>query len=75
MVKDDEVYKVRMMADFDPYRRKVDFRSGSDVSIRPLIESVSFIKDKKRWDPIPVRTVRDPSDQLLCDRFGDALDA
>jgi predicted RNA-binding protein len=48
-VKDDEVYKVHMMTDFDPYRRKVDFRSSSEASILPLIDSLSFIKDKRRW--------------------------
>lgn len=36
-------------SDFKPYRRNVEFRESEDADIRPLLERVSFIKNKKRW--------------------------
>lgn len=42
---DDEAYEIESGI----YRRNVDFKPSSPASILPLILSLSFIKDKKRW--------------------------
>jgi hypothetical protein len=34
---------------FVPYRRDIHFLEASDVPIRPLLEQLSFIKDKSKW--------------------------
>jgi predicted RNA-binding protein len=38
-----------MTADFHPFRRNVDFLPCKETAIRPLIEDLHFIEDKKRW--------------------------
>jgi hypothetical protein len=48
-VVDDEPYQVEMAPDFEPWRRNVDFLSCREAPIRPLIEDLHFIEDKKRW--------------------------
>jgi hypothetical protein len=44
-----EVYPFEMFPGFIPYRRDIHFFEAKDVSIRPLIEQLAFIKDKTRW--------------------------
>ncbi len=44
-----EVYPFEMFPGFVPYRRDIRFFAARDVAIRPLIERLSFIKDKARW--------------------------
>ena len=44
-----EVYQFEMFPGFVPYRRDIRFLDADDVPIRPLIEQLSFIKDKTRW--------------------------
>lgn len=46
---DDEPYKVEMAPGFVPWRRNVEFIDCVETSIRPLIDSLSFIKDKQHW--------------------------
>ncbi len=48
-VKDDEVYPFQMSADFCPFRRNIQFFESEDVSIRPLINDLEFIRNKKSW--------------------------
>jgi|SRR5699024_6090724 len=48
-VKDDEVYSFQLSADFCPYRRNIQFFESKDVSIRPLINDLEFIRNKKSW--------------------------
>ena len=43
------VYPVEMGPGFVPYRRDIHFLEASDVPIRPLLEQLSFIKDKSKW--------------------------
>ena len=38
-----------MFPGFIPYRRDIRFNAAKDVAIRPLIERLSFIKDKTHW--------------------------
>ena len=48
-IADDEPFQVEMIADFHPWRRRVDFRSSRHVPARPLVGSLSFITDERRW--------------------------
>jgi hypothetical protein len=48
-VVDDEPYQVEMSPDFQPWRRNVDFLPCIETPIRPLIDQLNFIDDKKRW--------------------------
>ena len=46
---DDEPYQAEMNPSFHPWRRNVNFLKCEQVSIKPLIEKLDFIKDKKKW--------------------------
>ncbi len=48
-IADDEPYQVEVTPDFVPWRRNVDFLASNETPIRPLIENLNFIADKKRW--------------------------
>lgn len=48
-VADDELYQVEMSRDFRPWRRNVEFSPCVQAPIAPLIEQLSFIKNKRRW--------------------------
>lgn len=48
-VADEEVYQGDMGNGFEPFRRNITFQNCREVSILPLIEQLSFIKDKQRW--------------------------
>lgn len=48
-VKDEEVYQVELSPDFCPYRRNIAFFPNRDISVRPLIEDLNFIRNKARW--------------------------
>lgn len=48
-ITDDEPFQVEMSADFKPFRRQVMFYECQEVSIRPLINGLDFIKDKQKW--------------------------
>ncbi|MEO8666034.1 MAG: EVE domain-containing protein [Ignavibacteria bacterium] len=46
---DDEIYQVTVSESFKPFRRNINFRKCKEISILPLIETLSFIKDKSKW--------------------------
>lgn len=46
---DDEIYQVDMSPTFKPFRRKVMYISAHEAPIAPLLENLSFIKNKKQW--------------------------
>lgn len=48
-VKSGEVYQVEMSSDFKPFRVDVQFHDGRDAPIKPLIDRLSFIRDKTHW--------------------------
>ncbi|WP_088105853.1 EVE domain-containing protein [Halalkalibacter urbisdiaboli] len=48
-VVDDNVYQFDMGNGFIPFRRNIMFMNCTETSIHPLIPSLSFIKNKKRW--------------------------
>lgn len=47
-VVDDEPYRGDMTED-PPWRRNVDFLSCTETPIKPLIDQLDFIEDKRRW--------------------------
>jgi EVE domain-containing protein len=48
-VADDELYQVEMAQGFVPLRRNVEFQECREVPIQPLLDDLSFIKDKTHW--------------------------
>jgi hypothetical protein len=48
-VADDEPYQAEMSDDFQSWRRNVDFLDCAETPIRPLIDQLGFIEDKRRW--------------------------
>ena len=48
-VTDEEPYQPDGSENFKPYRRAVAFEKVTETEIRPLLEQLSFIKNKKRW--------------------------
>jgi hypothetical protein len=48
-VVDDEPYQVAMTPTFHPWRRRLAFLTSVAVPIRPLLEHLDFIADKRRW--------------------------
>lgn len=46
----DEIpHQVKMNPDFHPWRRNLKFFEHTEAPIKPLIEHLYFIKDKKHW--------------------------
>ncbi|MBS1492572.1 MAG: EVE domain-containing protein [Bacteroidetes bacterium] len=48
-IPDENIEKVQMSGDFEPFRRNIKFKKSKEVEIRPLIEQLEFIKNKKSW--------------------------
>jgi len=44
-----EPYQYAMSKDFIPWRRDVTFLTTQELAIEPLIEKLTFIKNKQRW--------------------------
>jgi hypothetical protein len=45
----EDIYQADMGGGFVPFRRNVTFLPARDVSILPLINELTFIKDKTHW--------------------------
>ena len=48
-VADDRLYQVEMAPGLLSWRRNVKFVSCVEAPIKPMIDDLSFIKDKRRW--------------------------
>lgn len=48
-IEEGDPYPFQMSDDFIPYRRNVTFLPAEELPILPLIHSLSFILDKKKW--------------------------
>jgi len=48
-VADEELYQVEQAPGFTPWRRNIEFVKSIEAPIRPLIDQLSFIKDKRHW--------------------------
>ncbi len=49
MCMDEKPYEAKMSPDFHPWRRDIKFLKCEEVSIKNLINDLSFIKDKQKW--------------------------
>lgn len=49
VIKTGDIYQVEMSRDFKPYRVDVTFVPADEVPIKPLIEGLSFIRNKTHW--------------------------
>lgn len=48
-ISGEEVYAYDMGNGFKPYRRNIRYVNSNPVHIKPLINEIQFITDKKRW--------------------------
>ena len=48
-VEDAAPYQVEMTPQFHPWRRRVAFVPAQEAPIRPLLDSLSFVKDRRQW--------------------------
>jgi hypothetical protein len=64
-IADDQIYQHDMGGGFVPFRRNVCFLPARDVPIRPLIDDLSFIKDKTHWGaPFRFGTLQIPEEDF-----------
>ena len=49
VVEDKPIEQVMMAPDFVPFRRRIQYSTSVDAPIRPLLPSLSFVRDKARW--------------------------
>jgi hypothetical protein len=62
---DDDIYQHDMGGGFVPFRRNAEFLPARDVSILPLINDLTFIKDKIHWGaPFRFGTLEIPEDDF-----------
>ena len=62
---DEDIYQHDMGGGFVPFRRNVKFLPSKDVSILPLINHLTFIKDKTHWGaPFRFGTLQIPEDDF-----------
>jgi len=48
-VIDEEPHQAEMRPDFHPWRRLVERIAATEAPIKPLIEDLSFLPDRRRW--------------------------
>jgi predicted RNA-binding protein len=64
-VVDENVYQQDMGGGFVPFRLKVQFLPSKEVSIQPLIDELTFIKDKAHWGaPFRFGTLQIPEEDF-----------
>jgi len=64
-IADDRIYQHDMGDGFIPFRRNVRFLPTRDVPIRPLIDALTFIKDKTHWGaPFRFGTLQIPEEDF-----------
>ena len=49
IVQDDAPYQVEQEPGFTPFRRNISYLSAQHADIKPLIQQLSFIKNKQSW--------------------------
>jgi len=49
VVTDEKAYQEPVTPDFHPWRRHVEYLPATDAPIRPLIDELEFIRNKKSW--------------------------
>jgi predicted RNA-binding protein len=46
---DDNIFQHEVTKTFHPFRRKASYEEINETEIRPLIDNLTFIKDKEKW--------------------------
>jgi len=71
-------YQFQMSADFCPWRRDVEYFAATEAAIEPLIEQLTFIRDKSKWG-FPFRrgcfTIDRSDFQLIATTMGIEIEA
>jgi predicted RNA-binding protein len=49
VVADGEIFQVEESPDFKPFRRRVNYQRTGEVRIKPLINELDFVRDKRSW--------------------------
>ena len=49
VIIDDEPYQVRLGPDFEPWRRRVQWQPCAAADVRPMLDDLTFVIDKKQW--------------------------
>ncbi len=48
-VMDDNIFQVSLSDTFKPFRRKAEYFDCTETLIRPIIDELEFIENKKSW--------------------------
>ena len=48
-IKEGDIYRVVIDDNFQPYRRDAEYENCQEIPIKPLIEQLEFITNKKHW--------------------------
>jgi len=48
-IADDEPFQVRLGPDVEPWRRRVQWQPCIPAEVRPLLDDLTFVIDKKQW--------------------------
>ncbi len=73
-VRDENIYQHDMGDGFVSFRRNVEFLPSKDISILPLINDLTFIKDKTHWGaPFRFGTLQIPEEdfRLIAEKMAD----
>ena len=49
VITDDKPYRVRLGPDVEPWRRRVRWQPCAAADVRPLLDDLTFVIDKKQW--------------------------
>jgi hypothetical protein len=49
IIDDEEIYQVEESPDFKPFRRRVKYIPAQDTKAAPLVNDLTFIRNKKAW--------------------------
>lgn len=64
-ITDETIYQADMGGGFLPFRRNVTFLPAQDVAILPLVNELTFIKDKTHWGaPFRFGTLQIPEEDF-----------
>lgn len=73
IVERREPYLFKMSEDFVPWRRNITYIKSKDVPIYPLLDQLTFIKDKQKWG-FPFRRgsfeISHPDYELIAKKMG-----
>jgi predicted RNA-binding protein len=48
-VDDNEPFQVTINTDFEPWRRRIKFYPINELEIRPILDDLNFITNRKNW--------------------------